>query len=762
LCASQSSFSLSNKSSIFESLYSSKFIFRDLRAILSSWEGVNLPEELYTAVQDYIYEYASDIAFLFAIGRGNNVCTFDDSPSLFGARSQTAIAPAPILTYFLTNLSSNLSTLKLHHAFLNDVSFSILAESSAAKNLRCLDLERLEITDRSAHLWKNFESLEDLHLLTVMWVSRKTLESISKLQRLRNIELLGNWTCKMDDFFVFFGPDSVPSLQTFHLTMAVASDDSTIPRLIQLLRLRPNRERLTSVVLGLFSYRAEYAELFQLCPNLRRSSFFFTSLDDIESSGASPSITYLDLQHLVHTLDDVEMSRFVQLCPNLEELFLAYGQISLEHESFKSFRNLRTLDLNGVSGITTITSYPSTLSNVAFKECKIAGALPVNQLTSFMLANLIRDAPGLEKFFSLSTFPLDKTHLEMLYGGLRSAETISFFFDTISATEVTAFHYPASSLAWHSFDLSQPGKGYIPEIGYLPALKKLCINPLVRNSEEKPDLRITLSHEALPNLRYLILGFYQYEVDISDVEAEYDNICSLAPSLGHLTLLGEWSSFLSGQLSRLHRLQSLLIERTSNFSFTPAMQNLLYLEISRSLSSSWVDPGLRFPYLQRLNLDTADIKQNITITAEQFPSLQHLEVKYLAKIGLEIRNHPKLFSISLSSMHSFTHIDIIGCTNLYSMTMNYSVGGFRTVIDENPNLRRLNLLKCETFSHPETRIQISPMDVVRFVTNEKDSDKLQVLYKAIVDASKDTLVSGMCTTYLNNGMVDTLIDPPKL
>jgi hypothetical protein len=734
------------------------------------------------AVQNQIYKYASDIAFLFAIGSGNNISSFQvSSPSspLSQSYAHATIAPAPIIEYFLRNASSNLATLKLHSAFLNDASFSLLATSAAAKDLRCLHLDSVNITDKSATLWHKFDALEELVLSEAAWTTKKTFESISKLPNLRKIDLMGNPNMLITDYFVIFGPDGAPALEEFKIQEAAGLDLATIHNLIGTLRLRQNRETLTSIVLGMFPYKSEYAPLFELCPNLKRNMFFFTSLDDVESTGASNIMTHINVRNLVPSLDDAGLERFVRLCPNLEVLSLRQTAIQLEKGSFSSFTNLRSLEFIGTPGTETVTSYPPTLKNIVFDICPLPGAFPsffgfnnptlpapsIDELTTRMLGDLIRDAPDLAEFFAFRTFPLKNKHMEMLFNGLKSARFIETHIDSEPpASEIAQFNCPSSLVKRYEMDRwSQATKGHVPRILSLPYLQDLSLRPFIQTKEVPAETRVLLSHKALPNLRCLQVGFVEQQASLTDVEAEYDHICSLAPSLRHLSVNGNWKSFFSGKLSELHRLQSLQIECVADFAFTPTMQNLWHLELTRLVAPSWLDSTMRFPHLRRLKLDRAAIKQKIVITQEQFPSLEFFDLIGIANIGLDIIDHPKLFSIVLSSIFSFTHVEITGCTNLFSLVVSNFVGCFKTVVQGNANLRQLDLFKCGGVSHAETRIQATSMDRITVVTDEADSEKAVELYKQIVAASEGSLIAGTCTTQYNSGNRSILMDPsPKV
>lgn len=284
-------------------------------------------------------------------------------PITFGGIPDSALAEAAPL------FKHGIETLFLHGLCVSDEFLYGLASSGGASTLRRLSLQSPRITDASSNVWGQFPMLDKLFLETNSLLTLRTASGLRAHPRLRSLTISNTHLAKIFKpvLAALLAPSSLPRLSTLRLLGHPNNALDVEAALLDVLRDRPNRDRIGRLVLHILSTPFRSHEIHELCPNLKHSLSGDLSLSWELISNLR------DLQHYNVESGSASILKLAEAAPNIKRIAsLQFGAGVLIPTSLASLQNLVQLSLSADSFF-VIEEWPRHLEHlfVRFRQVSI-------------------------------------------------------------------------------------------------------------------------------------------------------------------------------------------------------------------------------------------------------------------------------------------------------------------------------------------------------------------------------------------------------
>jgi hypothetical protein len=592
--------------------------------------------------------------------------------------------PRPLLNKLISVLPSNLTCLNLEGAHCTDATFTLLSRNGPlANSLRHLNLQINDITDRSASLWRKFQSLESLCLFQSRHLGESTYKAISRLPLLESLELDGRECDLLAMVSILFHGESLPRLRSLRIEGGDADDEDFVASVIPLLELRANRELLEVVSFGLTPFEPAFRPFFELLPRLVESPFSFADLNHIEQLGPTGVENFSTIALNSLTLTAEQIRRVLLSMPLLTSLTLAdisFGAFEDEADLavFRSSASLQSLLFDKCRSVPGGLRFPSSLSSLKYVASSLT---PINSLTVpqsedqqllnasglvQILVNDLGDSLTTLHILEMSNFPAQP--LDAVYNRLHNLQNVSFswvgegyFVDTrrISPPKL------------QSVEFSNKSSDFLPIFQRAPELFSLRITEDSANASTAESLR-SLTSQSTPSLKRLML---ETTIPFKEQSLHSSFIDSL---LGLDSLEVLWSRHLIAaedlpRLTALSRLHSLILYNTPSIdiiSCSGVFRHLL------SLSLAWCglhnfDSIAPLPWLQHLSMASVNFGscKRLLFSRTHFPNLQTLSLQSVSHLKVQAVRLPVLTQIRMTHLES-VRIEVSQCSSLVEASFN--------------------------------------------------------------------------------------------
>jgi hypothetical protein len=668
--------------------------------------------------------------------------------------------PRIILQRAISNLASGITKLNLPGANCTDEMLATIAASPAAKSLLVLDLSTNLLTDESASCWSSFQALEDLNLSNTL-ITRTTLKILARMPNLQKFSLAMGTRCSLyPDGLVFFQPDAAPQLRSIRFPGSWWQPSSDIDKffqeLIACLDQRPNLDLIEEILFGSRQYKAAYARVLELLPNLQRPPFFFSDWNQLES--LDPAITsnliHLEFRKGTDPFTPAALAALRSRFPNLRQLRIEDSDFHIRYgeETFENFsslqklrmsycdsapyirlpQSLRFLRLNNLDVSPAGMHYPPT------EEEEVENDPQTHSLRSAeFVQNLIRDVPQLERLEISQSFHFDGTMLQQIRDSFPNAVKCNVSGKSKSPIKV---RHPnlASIRIDESFD------DYAIAFERAPSLKVayMCCNPIGDTPLFGPK---SLSRRTTPNLARLQVSFVDgIKAEATDREEAIESILSLQ-SLEHLDSDGviDVSDFV--RLPAVSRLQSLRLEATDPIDFIP---NIAVFRNLRSLTLCECDVSnlstVRLPWLQKLSLSHVYMMQPLHFDPSLVPSIEEMALLDVSPPALSIVNLINLIHLDISSIAAVADLTIRGCPNLTYLLLKSLSNCDSVCVTDNLRLRILSLRRTQFTPQSEIIISCPSLEDLTLEATADVSRFMMSLCDRLVDEAGANLRQYSC------------------
>jgi hypothetical protein len=686
-----------------------------IRSVFSNNLEASLPLELTRRIVKLICESSLHAGLIMASRLSSSL----DSISTSWIEEQDVAPgfPPPVLANLLSNFAEGLIRVTLNDLYLTDDALDALSRSKAASTIQKLSISNALITDASAHVWQRFSSLKVLSLTYCDLLDLETFVALSKhqvVEKLDYVSFESGSPTSCDLAPILLAPHSLPNLRSIQVSSSpIAKRSLFLPALLELIRQRPNRERLQELCYApqMDDETDCLVELHQLCPNLE-------SLCTILSPTQIP-LSEKILQNLgnVRSLESMDLSiqskeelfDLAKRFTSLETLQLgAFGSSCLNFPvgSFDAFSNLTSLDVK--TSVVVPLHLPHGLKSLEYYAEDLQTPMAPEETNAFC-DSICNSAPKLKRLVLVLPNSLDRRHVLFFLrrlprltklsvgsskGDTPQSESIEICHPNLSSLFMVLKHLKPVPAWWPKkthFSVSGPVDPFnLLDHSHLPFLRSLNLSGRGSNFDA-----------ALPSVINVIRR-YGHQID-SLILSTYDSFTqdslNLLLSLRHLHHLELKDSSVNQQMAQslivsmphLSKLGITVVVDTPDLSWLK-MQRLRVLELTL-LAPNEVDP-------------TRPVDALI-LRPESLPLLSRLMVDVSSPVisAVRLSGFEHLSNLDISSSEMITlEIDIQRCQSLSVIEVS-NVKIRSSQVSELPYLMKLHFMSCDL--HEDATLHIS-------------------------------------------------------